>query len=318
MEKNIIILLHRFLNFYLMFIKSLKITSYLIVFIIFVFFNKGYSQRFIDRNLIINPFLGNESSKEKFYPQLFSFGEFGLYRIKTDSDHSWLQKLGLIIEFFGNKDISFGGTSLIEFIADPHNDIRFNPRAIFWEESFFLARNDSKNIFMIGYHHRCKHDIDNLSSGEERSLIYGSVSIRYLIKNFLPLKIQNDLQLRSEIYTIKQDYRMPNTKIKYNLEDLVFSIGNIFNLKIFTHNNFNFYTNFNFIGSFFSVNKNFFEQFVSIDRASVSYGIYAGIEYGKKEKVSVNLNFEKFNDTGIRIQPIKSHLISMSIIFSPF
>lgn len=61
-----------------MFIKSLKTTSYLIVFIIFVFLNKGYSQRFIDRNLIINPFLENESSKEKYYPQLFSFGEFGL------------------------------------------------------------------------------------------------------------------------------------------------------------------------------------------------------------------------------------------------
>lgn len=55
--------------------------------------------------------------------------------------------------------------------------------------------------------------IDNLSIGEERSLIYGSVSIRCLIKNFLPLRIQNDLQLRSEIYTIKQDYRTPNTKI---------------------------------------------------------------------------------------------------------
>lgn len=301
-----------------MFVKSLKTISYLIVFIIFICFNKGYPQRFIDRNLIINPFLEKESSKEKFYPRIFSLGEFGLYRIKTDSDHSWLQKLGLIIEFYGNKDISFGGTSLIEFIADPHNDIRFNPRAIFWEESFFLARNDSKNIFIISYHHRCKHDIDNLSIREERSLIYGSISIRYLMTNFLPLKIHNDLQLRSEIYTIKQDYRTPNTKIKYNLDDLVFSIGSILTLKIFTLNNFNFYTNFNFIGSFFSANKNLFEQFVSIDRASVSYGIYAGIEYGKKEKVSVNLNFEKFNDTGIRIQSIKSRLISISIIFSPF
>lgn len=149
-------------------------------------------------------------------------------------------------------------------------------------------------------------------------MIYGSVSIRYLIKNFLPLRIQNDLQLRSEIYTIKQDYRTPNTKIKYNLEGLVFSIGSILKLKIFTLNNLSFYTNFNFTGSFFSANKNFFEQLVSIDRASVSYGIYAGIEYGGKEKVSVNLNFEKFDDTGIRIQPIKSHLISISIIFSPF
>lgn len=106
--------------------------------------------------------------------------------------------------------------------------------------------------------------------------------------------------------------------LKYNLEGLVFSIGSILKLKTFTLNNLSFYTNFNFIGSFFSANKNFFEQFVSIDRASVSYGIYAGIEYGGKEKVSVNLNFEKFDDTGIRIQPIKSHLISISIIFSPF
>lgn len=54
-----------------------------------------------------------------------------------------------------------------EMTANPFNDISFNPRTMRWEEYFWLHMLANDYSVRIGFVHRCKHDIDNLSGADE-------------------------------------------------------------------------------------------------------------------------------------------------------
>jgi hypothetical protein len=54
-----------------------------------------------------------------------------------------------------------------EMTANPFNDISFNPRTMRWEEYFWLHMLTKDYTARIGFVHRCKHDIDNLSGADE-------------------------------------------------------------------------------------------------------------------------------------------------------
>ncbi|HET9137255.1 MAG TPA: hypothetical protein VFO76_11500 [Candidatus Kapabacteria bacterium] len=118
-------------------------------------------------------------------------------------------------------NISFVGD--FEVLADIYNNISFNPRAIYWTEGFLYSLNlaqDSVGIgqdLAFGYTHRCRHDIDNIDyntvgSGEERTLIYGSLNARYLIRN-IPAELFPNMRLhlgfQLDQYLIRQDDRLP-------------------------------------------------------------------------------------------------------------
>jgi len=54
-----------------------------------------------------------------------------------------------------------------EMTANPYNDISFNPRTMRWEEFFWLHMITDDFSARVGFVHRCKHDIDNLSGADE-------------------------------------------------------------------------------------------------------------------------------------------------------
>ncbi len=54
-----------------------------------------------------------------------------------------------------------------ELTANPLNDISFNPRAMRWEEFFWVHVGLPDVSMRAGFVHRCKHDIDNLGGADE-------------------------------------------------------------------------------------------------------------------------------------------------------
>ncbi|MCX7610455.1 MAG: hypothetical protein N2043_02565 [Ignavibacterium sp.] len=290
----------------------MKIIPSVSVFIIIIFSNfELLAQRFIDRNIIINPL---QEYREGL--ALNSFGEFGLYRLKRDNHHSWLQKLGIVIDFYKNKNFSFSGTSSIEFIADPHNDIRFNPRVIYWDEGFFITKKIHSNYLQIGYYHRCKHDVDNLFLTQERSLIYGSLSLKYLTDNLFTNLFENHFQLRLEFFTIKQDYKTPQVQDYDGYENLFATFGFNFNLNHVLTKKISFIVKSYYHFTFYSNEKNFLKQFSNISSSNHNFGLSSGIGLGEDELIKILMNFDYIYDPGIELLPSKSKLISFSLFLS--
>ena len=145
----------------------------------------GEAQRPAERNLLHNPLWDErhhvEDDEQQFFNSYGGWGGFGNFGLQRDTHHLWHQDLGAFIELWRRGDSqSLIFTGQIEFIADAHNDINFNPRAIFWEEGFMYTVRRDERFLQFGFYHRCKHDIDNLDLGEERSLIYSSLWGRWL------------------------------------------------------------------------------------------------------------------------------------------
>lgn len=285
--------------------------NFLFILLLAFAFDNSFSQRLIDRNLIINPLFSDSLSIE-----LNSFGEFGMYRIQRDDSHSWLQKLGIVIDFYKTSDFSFSGISSIEFVSDPHNDIRFNPRAIFWDEGFFITKKINKNFLHFGYYHRCKHDVDNLFTKYERTLIYGSVTGKFILPELLSNEYENLLQIRTDIYTIKYDHKYPKIKSELSYDKLVSSVGINFKNILPMTQNINLILNSNALISFYSDNKDFVEQFVNIKSTQFNYGFNVGFGIGKDNLVKVLLNYEFISDSGIDLNFSKSKLFYFSILLA--
>ena len=133
------------------------------------------AQRIIDRNLLFNPLADTsveiQPDERKVFPSVGGWATFGNYGVHRDTHHLWYHELGTYLELFRVGDQrSLAFTTQIEFIADPHNDINFNPRAIFWEEGFLYTSNRGGAYLQLGFYHRCKHDIDNLEIGRSDPL----------------------------------------------------------------------------------------------------------------------------------------------------
>jgi len=284
-----------------------------------------FSQRLIDRMIILNPLSCTENhvpgNKLRWINSIKGWGEFGKYAIVRDTDHAWYQKLGLFMEFFRTGDhtnVMILGS--IEFIADPDNDIKFNPRAIFWEEGILYTYKLKRNFLQLGYYHRCKHDIDNLAIGEERSLIYGSILGKYIVPIELSSEFRSLLAFRTDIYTIKQDSRLPafNESFNPNYRNLTSSIGINFNIRnekligIFG----TYFHSFFSINSF-SDNKGFFSRFGKINSASIDGGLALGIFISGNALFCAEIRYEYFSDTGINPKPDDANLISIGFMLSP-
>jgi hypothetical protein len=283
-----------------------------------------HSQRMAERMHIFNP-LFNETNhvpenETKWINSVSGWGEFGGYLYSQDESHAWYQKLGGFFEFFRISDKnSLSALSNIEFIADPNNDIKFNPRAIFWEEAILYSSRAGEGYWQAGYYHRCKHDIDNLDIGYERSLIYGSLLTRYthpVIQNERTVAYGS---LKGDLYTILQDYRKPasnglsepvtgdlsfSAALNFNIKQLISSMAGIY-LSSFTQ--FNFY----------SSSRGIFKKMFTIDNVNINGGAETGIFLKGRGSLQISLRYEYFSDTGFNIIPSKEHLLSLGFSFLP-
>lgn len=150
----------------------------------------AFAQVLPDRNLVTDPLADRtlDTAGRTWLNGARFVAEFGRY-VPGDGDHRWNAKLGGIAEIVrwdSSANISIIGT--MEVVVDPHNDITFNPRAIFWEEGLVAGfRVTPTSVFQAGYVHRCKHDIDNLEllergESQQRTLIYSGLMTRLLFE----------------------------------------------------------------------------------------------------------------------------------------
>lgn len=166
-----------------------------------------------------------EDHDRKWFSQVGGWGSFGSYALSGDRDHHWYQQLAAFAEIYrhGN-EWSVAVTSQIEFIANDDNDVNFSPRAIFWEEGLLITRRQNRFFLQLGYYHRCKHDIDNLRIGEERTSVFGS-AMAAIIFPFRTGNSRATLAFRYDHYTITWEKRTPHEywNAGPNWEDLISS-----------------------------------------------------------------------------------------------
>lgn len=188
-------------------------------------------QRLIERDKILmplaNPNVDLDEGETEWLTQVGGWGAFGNNAFHRNAEHLWYQELGAYAEIYrrGNES-SLAITSQIEFIADPSNDINFSPNAIFWEEGLLYSRRYNDFTLQFGYYHRCKHDIDNLESGEERTMVFGSVLGRIVIPATVFRLDDSVFSLQFDHYTITWEDRIPSEfeGVQPNWDELISSL----------------------------------------------------------------------------------------------
>lgn len=180
-----------------------------------------------DRSVVFAPLSGRADSATRILAGADLYGEFAR-TLRGDSDHRWSARVGGSANIVrSDSTFSLDMLGMTEIIIDPNNDIAFNPRAIFWEEGLAATfRAITRLDLQLGFSHRCKHDIDNLETGVERTLIYSSLYARTLTHR---LAVDNALTLRGALrldgYLYRLDSRSEAAAVggAPNIEDLIAS-----------------------------------------------------------------------------------------------
>ena len=279
------------------------------------------AQRLVGREIIINPMFTELPSDQRdslrWMSSVSAWGGFGYYAM-GDREHAWYQKLGVLIELFRNgEESNFFFESNIEFIANDRNDIGFNPSAIIWEEGFMYTLRLNQSFLQIGYFHRCKHNVDNLSEGYERTLVFGGLLFKYILPVTKPSSHQwSYLALRTEIYTIRQDLRVPDKfkELNPNFKQLLGTVAlNLNNHKSLSRH-FGVYLNAYGSLNFFGINKGFLDRFNSLQTVQFNGGFSTGFAIQGAAHFRIGLNVEYFSDNIIDPFPKSSFLLSLGIM----
>lgn len=280
----------------------------------------AFSQRFPDRWLTLNPLTSPMSTPGPTVQWMHAtggWGEFGGYRLVRDKDHAWLQRLGGFLELYREGDersLAFLGH--IEFIADADNDIRFNPRAILWEEGFLYTQRWGGSYWQAGYFHRCKHDVDNLVVGKERSLIFGGLLFRYLSP--FPFNGETSaglLTVRADLYTIRQDARIPSTlnAVGLSVKRLMMTLGGSVYARAPLTSILGVYGSGWGGVNVYGRNESIFVRVDAMDRALFAGGVAGGVAITGRSYLRIGFQFEYQPDTGIDPLPVGASLLSIGI-----
>lgn len=284
--------------------------------------HSALGQRFPDRWLTINPLMNNPHPMEPgAWSWMHSSGgwaEFGAYRILRDHEHAWVQRLGSFLELFriGN-EASLAVLGNIEFIANPDNDIRFNPRAVFWEEGFLYTQRTGSAFWQIGYYHRCKHDVDNLILKRERSLIFGSLLGKYLI----PFSLENGqtealATVRADIYTIRQDDRVPSAFSDQtpHVKRLLGTVGGVLHIRrSLLTKPFGLFATYWGALNLYGLKEGVLPKLDRVHMSTFQGGLAAGIAIEGNAHFRVGFTYEYLSDTGINPFPEHAHLITLGV-----
>jgi hypothetical protein len=306
-----------------------------------------FAQRFPERFFTINP-LGVPLSQEAIakagdsnFVWMSAFGFWAGFERYADFDpaHAWRSPFGAFAEIarwrsgtengeYGKRSAIFG-VAAFDHVADPDNDITFNPRAVWWEEGVVFATElDSVRFgegaawssLQIGYYHRCRHEIDNLFRNESRVMIYGSLTGKYLLE--FPRSangVEGFASARADIYTIRTDYRFPFAfdRLKPNFFDLVGSVG--FNAHIrgdLPWKQLGWYAGARLFATAFADDSDFFGRFGSVSALAVDYGAILGVSVEGAVRCRIGVQYEYLSDTEMQPFPESRHLLSIGFSFS--
>jgi hypothetical protein len=297
---------------------------FLIILSQFLFSYFSYGQRFVDRFYIINPLMHQVEEMEGRRMAMHSMGgyaSFSRFLFIKDMDHEYFSEMGAYAELmrWGNKS-NIMATALIEVIMDPHNDINFNPRAIIWEEGLYYSRRLAHSFLKLGFVQRCKHDIDNLLIAQQRTLIFSSLRGEYIIPINTGENSEALIQLRSDIYAIMQDHRIPreHEELYPEMNRLIGALGTTMHYSLGLTETFGFFANGYTTLNFMSDNRDYFGRFTNLRAVRPNAGIYTGISVHGNARMRIGAKLEYFTDTGIHVLPRSSWLLSFGfMVFNP-
>ncbi len=281
-----------------------------------------HAQRMPVRRVHVNPMAvclaDADANRIAWFDSYSGWAAFGKYVYSDDREHAWFQKLGGYLELFRNASSSnLVFLAHAEIISNSANDIRFNPRAVFWEEGFLFTQAFGRSYAQIGYFHRCKHDLDNYLLGQERTLIYGSLQGNYLMR--FPTGGKNSsarLLIQNDIYTIRQDHRWPKRfeSPSDHIRRLTGSVG----IQADYHRKrpehfFGCYAQMHTRLTLYGRRSGFFSRFEKISVMQIDYGFSAGALLGNHQTVRLGIFYERLSDTGIRVRPENAGMMGVGL-----
>ncbi len=285
-----------------------------------------YAQRIPDRFYIVNPLAdtNNHAKGTSWMNSITGYANFHRF-IGNDTGHIYSKFLGAVTEIARIDDRwSITLFNSIEFIVDPNNDIRFNPRAITFQEGIGvfhrgLFGSDSA-WWHLGYYHRSKHDIDNSLLGTERVTIYGA----FVGKMMAPYQVfggEGMAQARCDLYMQISDNRTPDgyDDVQPLFSHLITTLGITTNWRRYMSEHIGIYA-----GGYAHVNlhgrtSDIIRRFESVESATLNGSVSAGILIGNQQKTnSANFRFgvryEYLSDSELYQYPSPSRLWSIEFM----
>lgn len=300
------------------------------------------AQRIPERFFTINPLsttLSRDVLAKAADTNLVWMGKFGFWSgferyAVSDNAHAWRNPFGAFAELvrwhtLTGKQANIFAVGTFEHIADPNNDISFNPRAVWWEEGVVYSTElDSvrfgeylaaPSYLQIGYYHRCRHEIDNLFRNESRVMIYGSITGKYILP--LPSSTPNEhavFSARTDIYTIRTDYRFPFQYLDVlpSYFDLVASVGvNAHYRNVLPWKQLGWYASARALFTAYAGNRDFFGRFGAINAVRLDYGATLGVSIEGVVRCHIGLQYEYLADPEMKPFPQAQHLLSLGFAF---
>ncbi len=279
----------------------------------------SHAQRHPERMMLFNPL---EKSLEKndrsvqWLPGFYGTGSFGKYIGPKDADHEWHHKMGLAFEILRwNNKHSLAGITQAEFIYDRNNSINFNPRATFWEEGLIYTRAFKNFDLQLTYLHRCKHDIDNLDVGTQRSTINSSLGGKLLFREWSTGFSQLRIAPGIDFYTTTYDNRKPDKwdNERLNWEKMAGALNLNFVMRKNLGGAFNFFLSGYSKLALFSNKTDLTQRYAQINDARFSGAAFSGIEVNGQYGIRIGLHYERLADTGIPVSPKSASLLSIAV-----
>ena len=277
------------------------------------------AQRHVDRMVVFNPLekgVPNKDGAVQWLSGFYGSGNFGKYIGPKDNDHEWHHRVGLgfeILRWHGRNAIAL--TTHASFIYDPNNSINFNPRAAFWEEGLVYTRQYKDFDLQLTYLHRCKHDIDNLDVGQQRSTIFSSLESRLLFNEwetgFGKLRLTPGLDLYTTPYDDRKPEKWQGTGI--NWEELACAVNLNYYWEKPISQNFSLFLSGYGKASFFGNGGDLIDRYTNVSRLEWNGAAYGGIAITKDANFRIGLRIERFADSGIPVEPKQANLLSFTI-----
>ncbi len=124
------------------------------------------SQINVSRNFIATP-MDDTTSEATFLGHAEYASEAAVGYGSTDNEQARNFKFNGLLEIYRYRKSSISFIQSSELIANPYNEIKYNPRGVIFCESITYFNKQKLFTFEIGIDQRCKHEIDNSDQPNE-------------------------------------------------------------------------------------------------------------------------------------------------------